>query len=88
MAMAAPSSMTFADLLRHHRVPAGAALPWWIPVGSMPWWLSLGIIPLPLTIAVLRFRLFDLDVLIRQTLVYETPSTILGAVYVAVGIAA
>jgi hypothetical protein len=65
-------------------LPPGAALPWWTPVGHFLWWLSLDIIPLALTIAVLRFRLFDLDVLIRRTLVYGPLSFILGTVYVAV----
>jgi hypothetical protein len=65
-------------------LPPGAAIPWWTPVGEFLWWLSLTIVPLALTMAVLRFRLFDLDVLIRRTLVYGPLSFILGAVYLAV----
>src|SRR5262249_53581318 len=66
----------------------GATLPWWAPVGQFLWWLSLDIIPLALTLAVLRYRLFDLDALIRRTLVYGTLTAILGAVYIAVILAA
>jgi hypothetical protein len=39
-------------------------------------------------VAVLRYRLFDIDVLIRLTLVYGTLSAILAAVYVALVLAA
>jgi hypothetical protein len=70
------------------RVPAGAAFPWWMPVGSLLWWLSLDSIPLALTIAVLRFRLFDLDVLIRLTLVYGTLTATLAGIYVGFVVAA
>ena len=62
-------------------VPTGGTIPWWTPVGQFLWWLSLDIIPLALTISVLRYRLFDIDVIIRRTLVYGTLSAILGAVY-------
>ena len=65
-------------------LPPGAAIPWWTPASHFLWWLSLTIVPLALTIAVLRFRLFDLDLLIRRTLVYGPLSFILGAVYLAV----
>jgi hypothetical protein len=63
--------------------PRGAALPWWIPALFPIWGLSLDLVPLTLTVALLRFRLFDIDVLIRRTLVYGTLTAILGAVYAA-----
>jgi hypothetical protein len=69
-------------VIMESRVPPGAALPWWMPVGSLLWWLSLDIIPLALTVAVLRFRLFDIDLLIRLTLVYGTLTALLAGVYV------
>jgi hypothetical protein len=65
-------------------LPPSAALPWWVPLMSLIWWLSLDIVPLTLTVALLRYRLFDIDILIRRTLVYGTLTTILGAVYFAV----
>jgi hypothetical protein len=65
-------------------LPPGTALPWWAPISSLIWWLSLNIVPLTLTVAVLRYRLFDIDVLIRRTLVYGTLTAMLGAIYFAV----
>jgi hypothetical protein len=63
--------------------PPGAVLPWWVPVVEPIYSLSQAIVPLMLTVALLRYRLFDIDVLIRRTLVYATLTVILGTVYVA-----
>jgi hypothetical protein len=64
--------------------PLSAALPWWVPTLSFIWWLSLDIVPLTLTVAVLRYRLFDIDVLINKALVYGSLTAMLAAVYFAV----
>jgi len=45
-------------------------------------YLVLLLIPLSLAIAVLRYRLLDVDVLINKTLVYSMLTGILAAVYV------
>ncbi len=42
---------------------------WAFAIGPV-WWLSLNILPLSLTIAVMRYRLFDIDIIINRTLVY------------------
>jgi hypothetical protein len=41
----------------------------------------MGLIPISITIAILRYRLWDVDVLIRKTLVYALLSGLLGLVY-------
>jgi hypothetical protein len=62
-------------------LPPGSPLPWWALVGSTGWWLTLAIVPLSLTIAVLRYRLYDIDVVINRTLVYGSLTATLALVY-------
>lgn len=45
-------------------------LPWWAPLAGASWWLTLDILPLTLALAVLRYRLWEIDPLINRTLVY------------------
>jgi len=59
----------------------GSPLAWWALVGSTGWWLTLTIVPLSLSIAVLRYRLYDIDILINRTLVYGSLTVVLGLVY-------
>ncbi len=45
--------------------------------------LSIAAIPLAIAVAVLRFRLYDIDLVINRTLVYGALTVLLGAVYIA-----
>jgi hypothetical protein len=65
--------------------PSGA----WFQAGS-PFWLdflgyaaliSFTLVPIALGFAVLRYRLYDIDVVINRTLVYGTLTTMLALVY-------
>ena len=62
-------------------LPSDDPLPWWTLVSSTGWWLSLTIVPLSLSVAVLRYRLYDIDVVINRTLVYGSLTVMLALVY-------
>jgi hypothetical protein len=68
-------------------LPSGSPLPWWSLVSSTGWWLTLAIVPVSLSIAILRYRLYDIDILINRTLVYGSLTATLLAVYLG-GVAA
>lgn len=62
-------------------LPPGQPMPWWMPFSTVTWWVSLIIFPLSLAISILRYRLFDIDVIIRKTLVYGALTASLVLVY-------
>ena len=43
--------------------------------------LAFALIPITLGIAILQYRLWDIDIIIRRTLIYSTLTTILGVIY-------
>ncbi len=62
-------------------IPPGVPLTWWVPLVGVGWWLSLNILPISITVAILRYRLFDIDLIIRRTLQYSVISALLALVY-------
>ena len=65
---------------------AGVAWDLGVDLGTalVPFELSVVTLPLAIGIAILRYRLFDIDLIINRTLVYLTLTAILGALYTAV----
>jgi hypothetical protein len=61
--------------------PAAAPARWWAWLSGATWVLFLNILPLSLTLAILRSRLWDIDIIIRRTLVYTALTAILGLIY-------
>jgi signal transduction histidine kinase len=67
-------------------LPETAQYPVWLALNTAFYFLSFAALPLSLTIAVLRYRLYDIDVLINRTLLYGVLSAIVIGLYVvAVG---
>lgn len=64
-----------------NNLPVGAPLPWWQPIMGVTWWLALSILPVSLTIAIMRNRLFAIDIIIRRTLVYGVLTATLALIY-------
>jgi hypothetical protein len=60
----------------------GSPLPWWTLVSSTGWWLTLTIVPLSLSIAVLKYRLYDIDIIINRAIVYAALTALLAAGYI------
>ena len=54
---------------------------------SVLWGVAVLAVPIAVAIAILRYRLFDVDRLISRTLVYGLLSLLLGAAYVSLVLA-
>ena len=61
--------------------PSSQHTPSWLGAAQTVSLLSFGLIPVAIVFAVLRHRLYDVDVIIRRTLVYAFLVAILAAVY-------
>jgi hypothetical protein len=62
--------------------PAQALAPWQSSLVGAGWYLIQTILPISYTLAIMRSRLWDIDLVIRRTLVYSVLTLTLGLVYV------
>jgi hypothetical protein len=63
------------------RLPRGALAPWWLYAVFLVSILSAFFLPVSLTVAVMRYRLYDIDLIIRRSLVYGALTASLAAAY-------
>ena len=61
--------------------PAGSAIPTSAASLTFVWWFTQAILPLSLAIALLRFRLWEIDLIINRSLVYLVLTVMLALVY-------
>jgi hypothetical protein len=61
--------------------PPGEPLPWWSPLSNIIWWLTMCIMPVTIFIAIQRNSLWDIDLIIRKTLVYGAITLLLVLLY-------
>jgi signal transduction histidine kinase len=76
--------LTSIPWLLSFSLPPTAPFPLWMAAGSVIWFLSIAIIPTSLSIAVMRYQLWDIDIIINRTLVYGGLSLLIVGLYALV----
>ena len=66
------------------QISADQPIPWWGPASETMWFVSFILPPAALAVAVLRYQLWDLGILINRTLVYVALTTAVVGLYVLV----
>lgn len=67
-------------------LPPDTPRPAWAIAAGLGWWMSLTLLPLGLAVAVLRYRLWDVDVFINRALLYGLlTASVVGIYVLAVG---
>ncbi|MEJ2599427.1 MAG: GAF domain-containing sensor histidine kinase [Anaerolineales bacterium] len=67
-----------------HTLPQGTPLPWWAPIVRLSWPLAIAALPISLAIAVMRYHLFEIDILIARSLVYGGLTAAVVGVYILI----
>lgn len=75
----AAGSVPYAQV---QQLPPGSSIPWWQLLNEMMYLISFSLLPMSLTIAVMRYRLFDIDIIINRTLVYGILTMTTMGIYV------
>jgi signal transduction histidine kinase len=69
-------------------LPPGSPVPWWAPANELSWSLALNILPISLAVAISRYRLWNIDLVINRSLVYGTlTASVIGIYALVVGVA-
>ena len=64
--------------------PEGTPVGFTFRIMGLMWWVAMNIVPISLTFSVMRYRLWDIDLVVNQTLVYGSLTTIVVAIYVLI----
>jgi len=57
--------------------------PAWATTGTLLWWLMVATVPVTLSISTLRYRLYDIDLIINRAILYGAMTAILAGMYSA-----
>jgi signal transduction histidine kinase len=76
--------LTSIPFINLQLLPAGSPLPWWASISSLAWTIALSLLPISLSISVLRYRLYDIDIIINRTLVFTLLTALVIILYIGV----
>lgn len=76
------TALTLIPYLVNQAAPRDAPHPLWALLLGPVWWFSLNLLPLSLSIAVLRYHLFDVDLIINGALVYGMLTFLTIVIYI------